>query len=626
MIDVGGWETLRASEPWVRGLLAIVQKGDALPVKELAVITLTRVYVLLQPYQTLVREIGTPTIPEFVKACLQVVKGSAPFSVAETICEAFSSLASLYPTTFRPFGSQIRGAVRGYLAPTLSDGVLVPVSLRRAARKVVISLHCVAAKAGGSEEWAKIVDGLLRELHGTADQVFRAVDESWEGTSGYNRSRVDPDGEPHGGGDSVDQLPAWTGVSSGAERIIGIFAYLSDCLRYATKTPVVIPVSAFMDAISRVCLIAKISKSQTWEQAVQANAAIGRDEKEELWSVIPDVHISALELLSTMLQRFNRAMIPLIPEALDHLVRVFKSGISNPSVRTTGCKLLSSTLPLTGPTMSKSTVTMLEPIIAACCRDLQEDAGFLKPPKTASKDKGLANADLFLQPQASTETAVHLDAEHKAIASELLVGLLSHLPQGHLKPTHRGLLDKTAILTRSRDGMLASVLNPYKDQRGRMYPSILPHLSQQYPHDQGVEILRSNLRVGVLGGSDLVAEVAEVEDEEMDEDEHVEEESGESLEEIVKPALAASNIELPIQQNVFQGTTPNAFSVAEARPDSPSKRKHEDASAEPESKRQELDTTAVKAPTPDEDDDSDSDESVHLNMELDDDEDEDEDE
>lgn len=628
-------------------------------------VTLARTYMLVQPYQTLVREVATPTIPAFITACLQLIKPRnngqdpiAPLNVVETICDAFATLIPLYPATFRPSGSKIRTAVNGYLAPTLSDDLLIPQSLQRVARKAVISLHFVAAKSSGSDEWAKIVDGLLRELHSTADQVLRAVDESWEGTSGYTRKRVDAEGEPSGGNDAGDQLPPWTGLSSGAERLVGLFGYLSDCLRYPTKAPVVIPVSALMDAISRVCLIARLSpKSQTWDQAVETNAAIGREEKEELWSVIPEIHMAALGLISIMLQRFGQGMIPLVPEVMDHLVRVFKSGIANPIVRMTGYKLLDGFLSLTGPTMSKPTVSMLEPIVAACCRDLQEDAGFLKPaPKatTTSKNEpkknGFANADLFLQPQASAaETFVHLDAAHKAAADELLPNLLSSLPQQHLKPTLRGLLDKTAILTRNRDAMVSSVLNPYKDQRGRLYPTILPHLSQQYPQDQALEILRSNLRTSTVPGSvDLLASVTEIEQEEEEEDNEDEDEDAqmedeeaandepvnESLQDIVKPSSdsAASNVELPIQSNPFEAKAAksNAFNVAtDARPDSPSKRKYEDADAVP-SKRQERNPPApAKLPEPipavEDDEDDDSDVSVHLNMELDDDEEDEED-
>jgi hypothetical protein len=384
---------------------------------------------------------------------------------------------------------------------------------------------------------------------------------------------------------------------------------------------------------------------------VETNAAIGREEKEELWSAIPDIHISALGLLFTMMRRFRGGMTPLVPEVLDHLIRVTKSGIANTTVRMAGYKLLNNVLALTGPTLSKSAVAMLEPIIAACCRDLQEDAGFLKSapktsvtPKNDNKKNGLANADLFLQPQASaTEISVHLHADHKASADALLAVLLSSLPQHHLKPTLRGLLDKTAILTQNRDAMLSSVLNPYKDQRGRMYPSILPHLSQQFPQDQGLEILRSNLRTSTTpGGVDLLASVTEAEldeeqddvEEEMGDDEPTEEEpAAESLQDIVKPtATTATNVELPIQSNPFEAkaTKPNAFGLsAETRPESPTKRKHENTDAAP-SKRQEVDKS-VPATLPEpipaaendgegSDSDSDSDVSVHLNMELDDDE------
>jgi hypothetical protein len=511
----------------------------------------------------------------------------------------------------------------------------------------------VAAKSGGSEEWAKIIDNLLRELHLTADQVLRAVNESWDGTSGYTRKRVDPEGEPNGGNGSGDQLPPWSGVSSGAERLAGIFSYLSDCLLYPTKAYVVVPVGALMDAISRVCLVARLSpKSQAWDQAVETNAAIGREEKEELWSAIPDIHMSALGLASVMLLRFDKGMTSLAPEVLDHLARVFKSGIANPTVRMTGYKLLHDILSLVGPTVSKSTVGMLEPIIAACCRDLQEDAGFLKASiktTTASKNEskksnGLTNADLFLQPHSAVnEISVHLDPNHKSAAANLLTILLSGLPQQHLKPTLRGLLDKTAILTRNRDAMLSSVLNPYKDQRGRMYPSILPHLSHQFPQDQGLEILRSNLRTSsVPGGMDLLASVTEVEQQE-EQDDHDEEMSDnnsekvepvrESLQDIVKASSSApTNIDLPIQSNPFEtkAIQSNTSSVSnETSPDSLTKRKHEDADVAP-SKRQELSkptpaTLPEPLPAAEEDgDDSDSDVSVHLNMELDDDDEEEE--
>ncbi|KAF9767459.1 hypothetical protein IL306_015348 [Fusarium sp. DS 682] len=688
VVDVGGWEVLRGTQPWVTGLLSVVevcqnpysinlrtndmQKSDPIASKELAIVTLTRIYISVQPYQTLVREIATPTIPTFVTACIKLIsspkngeKLQTPLSVIETICDALSALIPLYPTTIRPSNSKLRTAVKPYLAPTQSDEIVVPQSLQRASRKLVISLHHVAAKSGGSDEWAKLIDTLLKELHSTADQVLRAVAESWEGSNGFTRSQVELDNEPNGGGS--DELPTWSGINAGADRLIGLFQYLSDCLRYPTKAPVTIPTSALVDAASRLLLIARLSpKSQTWDQALQTNAAIAREEKEELWAALPDIHIAALHLIEALFQRLGQNAMSIAPEVLDHLVRVFKSGINLPTVRTTGYTVLKEILLISGPTLSKSSVGSLDPLFGACCRDLQHDAGHLKETEkpaatgTDSKKNSIAaNADLFLQPQAAAVTSTPtLEPKHKAAASSLLPVILSNLPQRHIKPSLRGLVDQTAILTGNRDAMLASVLNPYKDQRGRVYPSILPHLTQQFPDDKGLEILRTNIRAGAQslaeGEEPLEALPVEEEQEEEEQDEEmkdgdveeedaVPEKKGDLFKPGVLPTAPYAEKNLPIQSNPFapieKASAPsnqNAF----ARASSPPKRKHEGSDPAPP-KRQVLEKSSSpdrvlpaplqKAPVvaeeveEEEDDDDDDDESVHLIMELDEDE-EDEDE
>ncbi|OAA80676.1 Armadillo-type fold domain containing protein [Akanthomyces lecanii RCEF 1005] len=670
MVDVGGWEILRTAGPWVNGLLSIVQKGDPIASKELAIVVITRIYILIQPYQTLIREIATPTIPAFGTACVQLLKAqsSTPPHVSETICAALHSLVPHHPATLRPLSSQLRTALRPYLAPTCSDTLHVPASLTRAARRLVISMHFVAAKSSGSDEWAKLVDTILRDLHQTADQVLRAVDESWQATSGYDRTRVSTEGEPRGGDESSpEQLPSWTGVTAGSERLAGLFSYLEETLRCSTKSAVTVPVGAYLDALCRICVIARLSpKTQTWDQALDTNAGVGRDEKDELWSVIPNLHIAAMSLLLTMVQRLDRDMIPLVPEALDHLVRVVKSGMSVAHVRTIGYQVLDQLLHIVGPTLPKTAVDMLDPVLGACCRDLQQDAGVLKPvekPAPSSKESkknggsvAIANVDLFLaKPESAVpDVSLKLEPAHKDAASRLLATLLSSLTQGHLKPTMRGLIDKTAIITANRDAMLSSVLNPYKDQRGRLYPSILPYFCRQYPEDQGLEILRSNLRTSSVNGSgDMFASFQEVvddqEEEEAEADEDEEMADGDALATDVEPtkgedlsqlgSLASlprkSGTDEP-QENPFaarSGAADNGFSAA-ASP----KRKHDGLDEAAPAKRLEVEKPAelpkAKPAAPavklaeevEEDDGDDSDVSVHLNMELDDDEDDEEDE
>jgi hypothetical protein len=273
---------------------------------------------------------------------------------------------------------------------------------------------------------------------------------------------------------------------------------------------------------------------------------------------------------------------------------------------------------------------------------------------TTKKNGVAANADLFLQTQTSpVEDSPRLEADHKAAADVLLATLLSSLPQEHLKPTVRGLLDKTAILTRNRDAMFASVLNPYKDQRGRVYPSILPYLAKSYPDDPALEILRSNLlTINANGDSNAASALENLEEEDgeefimLDADMDIDEEDNEknAEPEVWKPSTASAapqvETQLRIQSTVFEpqntaSTTVFKVSTGEQAPDSPPKRKHvgED---EKSTKRQELEESLppVSKPVPpkavaeDDDGDDDDDESVHLNMELedeDDDEEEDED-
>ncbi|TEA11215.1 Pre-rRNA-processing protein rix1 [Colletotrichum sidae] len=676
VIDVGGWECLKESGVWVRALLSMIQKNDTLPVKEIAVITLVRIYTLVHDYQTLTREIATPTIPTFFNGCLSLIKLpgdgkrlKTPLPIVETILEAFSTLIPLYPTTCRPFNGQIRTAIRPYLAPTADKGTTVPETLRQASRHLAISLPLTTAgKTGPSDDWAKLVEELRKDFHSTADQVFRAVQESWEPSVPYTRSKIDC-AEPPQGIDTPGQLPAWKGISAGRDRLVGLLQYLTDALRYSTKTAVTIPIGALMDIVSRVSLISRNSKSQSWEQALETQAAIGREEKEELWAAIPDVHVAALDLVLVLVQRLEHNALSLAPEIFDNLLLVFRSGINIPAVRVAAYRLLNETLPICGPGLQKLTVETLSVVILACCRDIQQEGGFVKdlskqdakPASESKKNGAAANADLFLSAQNSntqSTTRPTLAPSHLAAACALLANLLTHLPQRHLKPGLRGLLDQTAVLSRDRDAMLASVLNPYVDPSGAMYPSILPHLTRQFPRDQGLEVLRSNMRAAVPQGVFVSAEEAqfgsatladlEAEEAAKDGEEEVVSEIEAAQDEVMKDASGVAENTIVVanadtedgsssSSNPFRpAAAGDAGSVEVANPfaaTSAQKRKLGEEDASPP-KRQSVERKTERAVVPEPakpvedaggDDDSD-DESVHLNMDLDDDEEDDNDE
>ncbi|KAI2630987.1 hypothetical protein GGR54DRAFT_180319 [Hypoxylon sp. NC1633] len=690
VVETGGWECLRTSEPWVRGLLSILQRKDPAVVKDLCIVTLVKIYTLMHAYPTLVREIVTPTLRTFATACLQILKppvsskaAKAPLSLVENIFEGLSTVVPLFSTTLREFATKIRIETRSYIAPTVSDSALIPTSLQSSSQRLAIRLHMTAAKGGDSTEWTKHLEALIKTLHSTADQVFRAVQESWESTAGYvplsdSLQMIDFEKEPQGGSTSPDQLPPWTGIHAGSERMIGMLNFICEYLRCRTKTTVTIPVSAIIDIVTRISSITPPTPGKEKSAFVQMNPAVGREEKDELWTVFPDIQLATMRLHLTMVQRLGKNFLPVAQESLEQLLRMFESSYRLPEVRMMAFNLSREILQLCGPTMPQLTVEGLNLVIKSCCRDLLGSAGHLKRPKQSASalqnglksNKSIAqNADAFLGNKSEDDSiSVSLSADHVSAAAALLTVLFSHVPQQHLNSSLRAHMLKTAILCQSRDAQVASVLHPVRDKNGRTPQVILPYLTQQFPRDDSVEILRFNFRPMATGPKNDAMDV-DYDDDEMLEDEPEEKPSSNgfslgwpfesSLRNPPDMTVAAAIVPeipkspLPARAIESATTAPNPFllkpssettvtsvehtTVVQPSPQTTTslKRKNEDAEVSV-SKRVEIDTTTISntseaapivAPSKAavtgnvEADEESDDESIHLNMELDSDED-----
>lgn len=506
--------------------------------------------MLLHEYQALVREIASQTLSGFVTACMQIIKapasksGPPPLRLVGTIANALCSLTPLYPTTLRPFSTQFKAAFRAYVAPTASDKTVVPQTLREVSRKLFIFQHYTTPKNANAEEWAKTIDGFLKDSHATADQVFRAVQESWESSSGHVRQNVSSEGEPHGGSDAAEALPVWNGLPSGADRLIGLLETIAEFFKSPTKTSVTIPISAILDLTARITLIVPPSKGPKSQYDTQLNSAIGREEKDELWSVLPDIHVAVMRLLTALIQRLGENTVPMAADMLHQTVRISDANQHIDLVREHSYVLIRDLLILHGPTMPKLSVNSLDKTIQFCCRDLLAASGHARPPPKDTKPsqpqgkpaKPSTNADAYLTMHSrSTHTpagaANALPPTHVAAARALLAVLPSHLPQQHLKQTLRALVDRTAVLSHDKGAMVASVLNPYRTRTGKTLASVFPFLARDFPRDAEVEVLRSNLRrTGAAAG--VGAPAGDGDDEEMlekmqkgsdDEDEDAEE-------------------------------------------------------------------------------------------------------
>ncbi|KAI1426067.1 rRNA processing/ribosome biogenesis-domain-containing protein [Xylaria sp. FL1777] len=517
VVESGGWECLRTSGPWVNGLISAIQKKDPAVTKELYIVTLTKIFTLMHEYPTLVREIVTPSLSGFITACLRILKppasskiGKAPYSLVETIFDAISTLIPLHPTTLRQFSGKFKTETRSFLAPTISDDFLIPVTLQASSRRLAIRFHMTAAKGGDSTEWTKNVEELVKTLHSSADQVFRAVHETWESTIGYKRQAVNIDAETQGGSDELDQFPSWIGVQAGGERIIGLLDFIAEYLRCQTRVPVTVPITAITDVASRISSIKPPSSSKE-KLDLGMNSAIGREERDELWTVFPDIQVAAMRMHLALIRRLKKNYIPLAQESLDQVLRIMQSTYRLPQARTTAFILVKEILHLCGPTLPKFTVESLGLLMKCCCRDLLGVAGYLPKPKPQSsstlqngqKPKTISqNADAFLPGKSQDDImSVSLSPEHLSAAEEFLTILFSHLPQQYIPSSLRSQMLKTAILSRNRDAQVASILHPARDRSGRTTQVILPYLTQQFPHDESVEVLRFNFRPTATGPS-----------------------------------------------------------------------------------------------------------------------------
>ncbi|XMA12357.1 hypothetical protein WAI453_005148 [Rhynchosporium graminicola] len=540
VVEVGGWEILSGVESWVRGLLSILGKPDGLAVKELCVMTLTKIYFMTQQYQTLIREITNPTLPTFVTACLRVISNSSkkfqagPSSLEEIVFQSFAMLVPRHTAIFRPFASQIRVAIRPFLAPTSSDAFYTSSSLSNSARRLAITLHQTAAKKSSGEEWGKAVRGLVKDIHTTADHVFRAVVEDWESAAGYVGEAVDVNSGLHGGSATSEDFPLWSGIHAGVERLTGRLELLADYLKVETAEPVALPLGSVMDVVTRMLSMAIPSPSSSAAKSeARLHPAIDRDERDGLWVGMPQIYVAALQLIHTMSIRLEDNFLPLAQESLDQLAWVFEYGKHSLDFRLIAYVVAAKTLFYVGRSFNQVQCDKLAGIYQACCQDLQEAHpnfnGLVAVDDVGAMPQGQGNnnhADAFLRSKVTVPTEHHIaNPALVDAARDLLPMFLSHLPQPYLKLPTRSLIDRTAIMTHNKDAMLASVLNPVFASNGSAVPSILPHLTREFHDDAIVEILlRPRMPVVPSAATRTIANEAIDEgsgDEDEDEDEDV---------------------------------------------------------------------------------------------------------
>lgn len=519
-VEVGGWEVQRGCGVWVRGLLGVLSKTDPPTTKQLCIITLTRIFQLIEEYQVLVREITTPSLPGFITSCLNLSKSwPAPLiniscyeTTLSTILQSFCTLIPHHPTLFRPFLTQIRSLIIPFLAATPSSIVVDEdvdqrpsadgTHVAHSSRRLFALLSNCAPKNNSAEEWAESVHSIIKSLHRTADRAFRAVVEDWEpslsnipvrGNLLYDFSAVvcslDEDGL---------ELPAWRGIYAGIERIDGLLQTLKVFLTAPTKLSVKIPVGAFIDVTERILSITlPLGEGESEYDVTTFNPEGGKEERDGLWAGLPMIHVAALEVLSQLILRLGRGSAIACHVILERALSIFEAERGNHNIRATVYRLVSDILQLVGWSLPKSIVSPLSKCVKNCCEDLVPSKGQVMPADNSA-------ASLPRQPGNSASinanshsrfptTSANLSENSKMVetAAGLLLSVsVSHVPRDFFTYILRAQIDRTAILIKSKPTMLASVLNPPTRRKGAKEPSsIMPLLARGFPSSLEVEIL-----------------------------------------------------------------------------------------------------------------------------------------
>jgi pre-rRNA-processing protein RIX1 len=492
-VEAGGREILESCEPWLRGLLAILGKPDPIPSKRLCLLTITRIFSLTQQYPTLIREITTPLLPSFITACMKLgdlhpsTSDHPPQSrlspYLETVLQCMLHLIPDHPSTFRPFASKLHTSLTRFIG-----GQSTPDYITRLSQSVFVTLHFCAPKNTAGNVWLNACEAVVTSAHGIADQILRAVIEDWDTSSSGRRqvpSRKAFDEVPHSIESDPLQLPPWEGIYQASKVLSSLLQLLEKFSNTQTLQSVHLPIGLILDLTSRLLYVRvpeTIKESQT---SIRFNPEIGREERDELLTILPDIHQSTLHLLSSLVEANGLNVLPVSSSIIDQCLWVFGTENSNESIRLATYELLDHLLLLMGPSTTKDSFQRLVELIEFCCKDVlsrESKSELLNQSKVGLNSKIAMNghADSFLQ--TSSKKTTKLQPQISALettASRLMCHVLEYIPAQAIPHSLRAQIDRTAILKDQQRIMLASVLNPPPQTTGKYPPpSVMPFLAR----------------------------------------------------------------------------------------------------------------------------------------------------
>lgn len=364
------------------------------------------------------------------------------------------------------------------------------------ARRLFVLLHVCGPKGTAGEEWVKSLQTILTSTQKTADRVFRALVEDWrppreriDGLQATSYSEVVSDQR------SVPlALLGWTGIYAGVERLDGLLHTVKAFIASITSAPVVLLMSNIMNLVDRVLSALQPNSAKSSRNRPE----ISRDEREGLFAALPQLHVTAMGILSRVILRLDHGFAATSHIALDEIFWVLDNESHDDKIRKAAYEVVSQILRLFGPSLPRPHATSLSRCIKLACADLlpsaeissQEGEAFVPNGKKSVNGARSSNADSYLKTAETRSQVPSGSADVVEAARRLLPLTLTNLPSGFLSYATRCQIDRTAILTNDKEAMLASIMNPPISAKGqKTASSIIPLLARAYPEAPEVEAL-----------------------------------------------------------------------------------------------------------------------------------------
>ena len=249
-----------------------------------------------------------------------------------------------------------------------------------------------------------------------------------------------------------------------------------------------------MDLVDRV--LSACQPSNTKDSRIRPE--VGRDERDGLTTGLPQLHISAINLLFVMVQRMGSAFAALVHPALEQIFRVFDDEEDVDEIRLAAYRVVAQVLTKFGPLIPKSLAKSIARCLVSACGDIlplrnelaQGEEAFSMSEQQPGHQALISNADSYLKPVETHHSVFRAPTAVQAAARELIPVVLTRLPDGFLSEAVRMRIDSTSIMTNDKEAMLASVMRTATDRQAqKMTTSILPMLARAHSGDLGVETL-----------------------------------------------------------------------------------------------------------------------------------------